>query len=150
MTSTEPSRLDRIEQILEATIRSQEATQQIVNSNAQQIEATQQIVDSNAQQLRTTQQIVDSNAQQLRTTQQIVDSNARAIEANSVAIAELRRSQSETLQEMRDNVRDVVGMVGTIAEEMQEIHSEIRGLQTENRRILERLEGHIEGGREQS
>jgi radical SAM superfamily enzyme len=37
-------------------------------------------------------------------------------------------------------VEDTLSMITTLAEQMGEMQSEIRGLQTENRRILERLE----------
>jgi hypothetical protein len=49
-------------------------------------------------------------------------------------------------QEMRTNIRDVVSMITTLAESadedralIREMQREIRGLQTENRRILDHL-----------
>lgn len=49
-----------------------------------------------------------------------------------------QRSLIEQMQrEMRDSISDVVSMVGTLATEMHNMQSEIRGLQLENRRMLD-------------
>jgi len=60
---------------------------------------------------------------------------------------EFRGSLEAGRQELRACIDDVVGMIGTLAETATEtfaridlMQSEIRGLQTENRRILERME----------
>ncbi len=63
----------------------------------------------------------------------IVESNARAIAANSAAISQLRVTAEQTLS-------DTAQWFTAVVNNMQEMQSEIRGLQTENRRILERLE----------
>ncbi len=48
--------------------------------------------------------------------------------------------------DLRESVADTVGMIGSLAQEMHTMQSEIRGLQTENHRILERLEAHCSDG----
>lgn len=79
--------------------------------------------------------------------QQIVDSNARAIEANTAAISESRQTADEDRAQFRASIEDVVSMIGELGhtasatfERIDQMQSEVRGLQTENRRILERLE----------
>ncbi len=49
--------------------------------------------------------------------QQQITSNARAIEANSNAIAELRASQ----QEFTASIEDVVGMVGSLGQSIEQV-----------------------------
>lgn len=97
--------------------------------------------------LQTAQQQA-SLQQQLIETRQIADSNARSIQANSNAIEELRRNQEEASTEMRTNIADVVGMIGDLIQQadedrrlIREMQSEVRGLQTQGNRILERLLG---------
>lgn len=53
------------------------------------------------------------------------------------------QENSTQISDLRASVQDTVQMVGTLASEMHLMQSEIRGLQTENRRILERLEQHV-------
>ncbi len=90
--------------------------------------------------------ILERIAEQQEQTQQQVSSNARSIEATSNAIAELRQAQEVDRADFRSSIEDVVGMVGTLATEMHTMQSNILGLQTENRRILERLETHFSDG----
>jgi hypothetical protein len=58
----------------------------------------------------------------------LVESNARTAEANSNAVAEISREQAELARERNH-------MLGIIAQQQ----SDIRGMQTENRRILDIL-----------
>lgn len=90
--------------------------------------------------------ILERIAEQQEQAQQLVNSNARSIEATSNAIAELRQTQEVDRADFRSSIEDVVGMVGTLATEMHTMQSNILGLQTENRRILERLETHFSDG----
>ncbi len=46
---------------------------------------------------------------------------------------------SRQISEMRASVVDTVSMIGTLANEMSEMQAEVRGLQSENRRILDIL-----------
>jgi hypothetical protein len=65
-------------------------------------------------------------------------------------------SQQEQLQtKLHEEVSNVVGLVTILAENaerhwqaFQAMQAEIRGLQTENRRILEWLEAHMRDGHE--
>lgn len=68
------------------------------------------------------------------------------LEALAETILLAIQQQNGLVTDLRASVADVVGMVGTLAEEMHTMQSEIRGLQTENRRILERLESHFSDG----
>lgn len=61
--------------------------------------------------------------------------------AETILLA-IQQQQGQT-NDLRESVQDTVQMVGTLASEMHDMHSEIRGLQTENRRILDRLERHM-------
>lgn len=65
-----------------------------------------------------------------------------AIQQQQGEIGELRVS----VQGLRDSVNDTVSMVGSVLNEMHMMQADIRGLQTENRRILERLERHMGDG----
>lgn len=49
------------------------------------------------------------------------------------------QENSRQIAEMRESVVDTVGMIGTLANEMSEMQAEVRGLQSENRRILDIL-----------
>lgn len=59
------------------------------------------------------------------------------VESNACAIAELSQHQLRMVQEFSDYQRD---MLETRAD-IQEMQAEVRGLQTENRRILDRVFG---------
>lgn len=69
-----------------------------------------------------------------------------AIQQQSQQQQALVDQQERDRQEFRASVQDVVGMIGTIAGAVQEMQAEVRGLQTENRCILERLERHMSNG----
>jgi hypothetical protein len=71
--------------------------------------------------------------------------------AETILLA-IQQQQSQTQENsaqisgLRASVQDTVQMVGTLASEMHLMQADIRGLQTENRRILERLEQHMSNG----
>lgn len=50
------------------------------------------------------------------------------------------QQQQGQIGDLRASIVDVVGMITDITTNIHEMQSEVRGLQTENRRILERLE----------
>lgn len=56
------------------------------------------------------------------------------------------QQQQSQINDLRVSIEDTVSMIGTLGNEMHEMQSEIRGLQTENRRILERLDQFFSGG----
>jgi hypothetical protein len=66
-----------------------------------------------------------------------------AIQQQQTQITEVREQQDRDRQEFRENLResvdDVVSMIATLANNMSEMQSEVRGLQAENRRILDQL-----------
>lgn len=68
------------------------------------------------------------------------------LEALSETILLAIQQQQGQINDLRASVEDTVSMIGSLANDMHEMQSEIRGLQTENRRILERLEVHFSDG----
>ena len=48
----------------------------------------------------------------------------------------LQQNQERLQNQLTDEITDVVRMIGTLGEQMGEMHTEIRSLQVENRRIL--------------
>ncbi len=86
-------------------------------------------------------------------TVQIANSNAKAIQANSGAIADLRVLQQQTFEQIeglaRETLEELARMGGEADEDralIQEMQSEVRGLQIENQHILERIEHHLSDG----
>lgn len=124
MTQSSESRLDRIENILLST--------------ATRLDRVSQQQETN------TSAIAD-----LRTTQQ----------ANTEAIAQLtqqmERGFAESRRQLEESASYLVGVIGDFVEELQQDRSQaeqdraiIRGLQTENQRILQYLFGQQQGGGE--
>jgi predicted nucleic acid-binding Zn-ribbon protein len=103
-------------------------------TNQQQTLTDQQQTLTNQQQTLTDQQQTLTNQQQTLTDQQ-----------------QTLTSQQESLAtQLHDEVTNVMAMVNIMAqnadrhwEAFMQMQAEIRGLQTENRRILERLEAHM-------
>ncbi|MUG94027.1 hypothetical protein F7734_17165 [Scytonema sp. UIC 10036] len=69
-------------------------------------------------------------------------------QVNIAAIAQLAQQQAELKQELQDSISHLVGVIGDFVEEaqqdrviMRELQSEVRGIQTENQRILQYLFG---------
>ena len=122
-------RLDRLEAIAETTLIAVRAL-----TDQQQTLTNQQQTLTNQQQTLTDQQQTLTNQQQTLTNQQ-----------------QLLTNQQEALAaQLHDEVTNVMAMVTIMAqnadrhwEAFTQIQVEIRGLQTENRRILERLEAHM-------
>ncbi|UZQ53614.1 hypothetical protein OOK60_14070 [Trichothermofontia sichuanensis B231] len=87
----------------------------------------------------TTERWTDERLDQLA---QLVESNARQIEANSRQIeanSRLIESNSRTIQALADLAAEERQERAAILESIREIQQEVRGLQTENRRILDIL-----------
>lgn len=55
------------------------------------------------------------------------------------------QQQQLQINGLRESVQDTVSMIGTLGHEMSEMQSEIRGLQQENRRILDILLNQQQG-----
>lgn len=113
-------RLNRIETILEAVAASHqaalgrlerfEASHEASNHRLDRIES---ITGSNTDALQ-------ASGDRLRQLEAITLSNARAIAANSNAIAELRQRDEVVLVEMRHNIEDVVAMISSVGQSLQE------------------------------
>jgi hypothetical protein len=83
------------------------------------------------------------------TTEQRLDRLEALAETTLLAIRELSNQQQSLSHQLHEEVTNVVGMVNLLVQNADRqwegftvMQSEIRGLQTENRRILERLEAH--------
>jgi hypothetical protein len=80
------------------------------------------------------------------TTEDRLDRLEALAETTLLAVQQLAQQQQSNHQEMRTNIGDVVSMITVLAQSadedravMREMQGEIRGLQTENRRILDHL-----------
>ncbi len=79
----------------------------------------------------------------------VAQSNVEAIAANTQLIRELSQTQLRTMeefseyrrdmQEMQAEVREINRSIQEIRVDTLEIQAEVKGLKTENRRILDRL-----------
>jgi predicted transcriptional regulator len=74
-------------------------------------------------------------------------------ETMMLAIQQLAHQQQQLQQNLHDEVVEVVGMVnlmvqenGKVLERIDLMQSEIRGLQVENRRMIERWNSHTSDG----
>jgi hypothetical protein len=109
MTPSEPSRLDRIEALLDALAERQAALTSQQSSTQQQLD------------------------------QSITASTART-EAMLLVIQQVAERQQAAQADFRASLADVVQVRTTQAEQIAEMQSEVRGLQTESRRILDVLQ----------
>lgn len=80
------------------------------------------------------------------TTDQRIDRLETLAETTLLAIQQLSLQQRDTQQNLIASIEDVVNMITLLANDAAEDRKLIVGLQTENRRILERLGNHIEDG----
>ncbi|NJL20793.1 MAG: hypothetical protein HC895_08235 [Leptolyngbyaceae cyanobacterium SM1_3_5] len=90
-----------------------------------------------------TEQWTDERLNQLAS---LLDRTAQQQTVNTEAIAQLREEGAQVNQ----NIEMLVGAVNALISRsdddravMQQVQTDMRGLQTENRRILERLEWHF-------
>ncbi|GAA6621343.1 hypothetical protein [Scytonema sp. NUACC26] len=67
---------------------------------------------------------------------------------NTATISQLAQQQAELKQELQDSISHLVSVIGNFVEEahqdraiIRELQSEVRGIQTENQRILQYLFG---------
>lgn len=67
------------------------------------------------------------------------------LEALAETILLALQQQQLQINGLRESVQDTVSMIGTLGHEMSEMQSEIRGLQQENRRILDILLNQQQG-----
>lgn len=80
------------------------------------------------------------------TTEERLDRLEALAETTLLAVQQLAHQQESNHQEMRTNIGDVVSMITVLAQGadedrtiIREMQGEVRGLQTENRRILDHL-----------
>jgi predicted nucleic acid-binding Zn-ribbon protein len=82
-----------------------------------------------------------------------IDQNKAAITRHDEEFSRINNAIEQLTTETRASINDLVNMIGTLGqnadrhwESIQEMQAEVRGLQTENRRILEHLEQHMSNG----
>ncbi|AGY57602.1 hypothetical protein [Gloeobacter kilaueensis] len=117
--SGEGSRLDRIEAALEVLIRQQAATDRRIDRLTEQTEANSRAIEALA----------------ART-----DANALAIADLTVQVAEANNMAVSAITNLVDVADDIIGRIDVVAARVDENSGYIRGLQTENRRILDILQ----------
>jgi NTP pyrophosphatase (non-canonical NTP hydrolase) len=90
------------------------------------------MINGNESRLDRVERILESIAQRQESTQQQIDSNARAIAANSAGMTELRQQQQQLHQSLNEQIADVVGLIGTYAEQAEQdraaLHADVRSL----------------------
>lgn len=98
-----------------------------------------------AQSQRTGQEQLDRMQDQLDQTQQHLDRVDRLVEANAQAIADNTRQITANNQNVRRSFEDVAQWITDLINQAEEHRSFIRGLQMENRRILDELRDRRQG-----
>ncbi|MFN6474358.1 MAG: hypothetical protein RMY36_032395 [Nostoc sp. SerVER01] len=113
MTQKQPNRLDRIEELLLQTALQQQANTEAIDNLKQRF-----------------------------------DDVGDRLEQTTQAISRLEANQEALQQQLEASISHLVGPIGDFVEEAQqdravirEIQSEVRGIQTENQRILQYLFG---------
>ncbi len=89
---------------------------------------------------------IESVLERLAIANEQASNRLSSLEARTEVILLAVQQQQSQISDLRESVADTVQMVGSLANEMHQMQSEIRGLQTENRRILDRLERHMGDG----
>jgi hypothetical protein len=95
----------------------------------------------------------NGNNSRLDRLETLAETTLLAIQQLALQQRDLAAQQQAAQAETRDSINDLVSMIGTLGQNadrhwaaIQEMQSEVRGLQTENRRILEWLEQHMSNG----
>ena len=92
------------------------------------VESNARLIQNLSQSSKENHQLIESNSRVIQNHSQLIESNSRVIQALAQASAEAREEREQLFRRM--DQRD---------EEMQLMHMEIRGMQVENRRILDIL-----------
>ncbi|MBD1871237.1 hypothetical protein H6F95_28810 [Cyanobacteria bacterium FACHB-471] len=100
MTQSEPSRLDRIERILEQIALRAEATDQQIASNAQQIASNARAIEANSNALAETRRLLEESGQ--RTSEHIQDLTQMFFSQVELAAAD-RAEMRRMIEEMYGN-----------------------------------------------
>jgi membrane protein involved in colicin uptake len=132
MTTGEPSRLEQIERILLQVAEQQQQTQE----QQQRTQEQQHQFQEQQQQLQEQQKQFQEQQQR---TQGLVDANAAAITRLEAAQARTQKNLDNLIEETLQMFGDSIAQADQDRAIMREMQSEVRGLQTENRRIFEVL-----------
>jgi peptidoglycan hydrolase CwlO-like protein len=152
MSSSQSDRLDRLETLAETTLlavqqlgRNQaklEAQQDRLQNQQDRLQAQQDRLQSQQDRLQAQQEKFQIRQEKFQSQQEKFQAQQDRFQAQQDRI----EAQQEKLQnQLAEEIAEVVGMISTLATQMGETHTEIRGLQIENRRILAYLFNEAEG-----
>ena len=111
MTDSSTTRLDRLEALAETIMIG-------IQQNQRQIEQNSRLVEQNNRQIEQNSRLVEQNSRQ-------IEQNSRLVEQNS--------------RDIKESMVEVVDMLATLGQQIEENSVYIRGLQAENRNILSLL-----------
>jgi len=97
----------------------------------------------------TTEKRLDRVEDRLDRIEAIVENNSKQIEKNTDAIIDMRLAVSgliETANQYQHNFELIVSEIVSLRQDFTVMQSEIKGLQMENRRILDHLFGQQDNG----
>jgi uncharacterized protein YoxC len=116
----------------------------------------QQRLENLEDEMETVKELLMSAARYAESASRGLDRVSTQQETNALAIERLVERQSRTdaaIERLVENqsrtdaaIEALTGFAGEVFKSIQEMQSEVRGLQTENRRILDRLERHMGDG----
>ena len=120
---TSEQRLTQIEQILKSAVK-------LSHSNTAKI-------DANTESIKANEKLITANAEAIKANEKLIKANAEAIAIQDQKIDRLTEQVGRAVELFHDSMR-VMNKMQTNIETMQ---SEIKGLQIENRRMLDRFFG---------
>ncbi len=127
---TPEQRLTQIEKILASAIK-------LSHSNTAKIDANTEAIKANTEMIDRISQKVEANAEAINRISQKVEANTEAIAAQDLKIDRLTQQMDRATEIFIDSM----GVMRTMQTNIETMQSEIRGLQMENRRIIDRVFG---------
>ena len=124
---TPEQRLTQIEKILASAIK-------LSHSNTAKIDANTEAIKANTEMIDRISQKVEANAEAINRISQKVEANTEAIAAQDLKIDRLTQQMDRATEIFIDSM----GVMRTMQTNIETMQSEIRGLQMENRRIIDR------------
>ncbi|MGK7874674.1 MAG: hypothetical protein AB4426_15630 [Xenococcaceae cyanobacterium] len=124
MTNSPPDRLDRIEAVLESTAH-------LAQSN------TLSITDLR-ESIRSVEVIAESNTRSIASLREAIRAVGVVTENNAQTITRLSEENNRTMSRLAERINRFVEQAERDRAAILQMQREIKGLQTENRRILER------------
>ncbi len=127
---TPEQRLTQIEKILASAIK-------LSHSNTAKIDANTEAIKANTEMIDRISKKVEANAEAINRISQKVEANTEAIAAQDLKIDRLTQQMDRATEIFIDSM----GVMRTMQTNIETMQSEIRGLQLENRRIIDRVFG---------